>query len=588
MIVLSRAWLMACVTGLVLQVGTAFAQDDDPLIEGRLLRSAASQESQGDLPEAESILMGLMQARPTSTGGLFALERVLRAQGRIQDVLPVAERYREIEPEAAAPRILTLRVYSELGARDELEAAAAAWLDRPGSTPEPYREVSRSLLNVAGPERALAVLERGRKDVGEPSLFALEMGDLLRDLGRLEEAVLEWTQVIGDDGTQVSAVMRRVGELEGDDRELVKPMMEELGRPPTTVARLRAATRIAMEAGLVEDALRLGTAVLDDLSGQVRRGFLTALARQAEDGDGAKLALWAYRELREQASDAAETRALDHRIATSALAVGDTAAALAARRSIAESLPEGSPERRRALADNLRLEVMRGSGESRALLEEFRDDFPEAPELDELAVTLAVHLEANGDEAGARSLLAGVEGPRSSLERGYLYLAYGDVELGKTMLRQSVTGLAPQDATQVIALLDLLDRLQGDASPIVAVSVLAHRGGSDLALAELERVFDDFPQENRPAVLALAARIAEEGGLPEQAARFRAQLIQDFPTAPEAPEATLRLARFRGAYAEGVEEAIQLLEALILREPNGAIVPTARRELRTLRGGPGS
>ena len=588
MIVPSRVWIMACAAGLALQVGPVLAQDDDPLLEGRLLRSAANQESQGDLPEAESILMGLMQARPTSTGGLFALERVLRAQGRIKDVLPVVERYREIEPEAAAPRILTLRVYSELGARDELEAAADAWLDRSGSTPEPYREVSRALLNVVGPERALAALERGRKDVGDPSLFALEMGDLLSDLGRLEEAVLEWTRVIGDDATQVSAVMRRVGELEGADRELVKPMLEELGRPPTTVARLRAGARIAMEAGLVEDALRLGTAVLDDLSGQVRRGFLTALARQAEDGDGVELALWAYRELREQASDAAETRALDHRIATSALAVGDTAAALAARRSIAESLPRESPERRRALADNLRLEVMRGSGESRALLEEFREDFPDAPELDELAVTLAVHLEATGDEAGARSLLAGVDGPRSALERGYLHLASGDVELGKATLRESVTGLAPQDATQVIALLDLLDRLQEDALPIAAVSVLAHRGGSDLALAELERVLDDVPQENQPAVLALAARIAGEGGLPEQAARFRAQLIQDFPTAPEVPEATLRLARFRGADTEGVEEAIQLLEALILREPNGAIVPTARRELRALRGGPES
>ena len=262
------------------------------------------------------------------------------------------------------------------------------------------------------------------------------------------------------------------------------------------------------------------------------------MARQAEDGDGAELALWAYRELRAQASDPAETRALDHRIATTALAVGDTVGALAARRSIAESLPEDSPERRRALADNVRLQVIRGSSEARALLEEFRDGFPEAPELDELAVTLAVYLEANGDPAGARSLLAGVEGPRSSLERGYLYLASGDVERGKETLRESVAGLAPGQATQVIALLDLLDRLQGDALPIVGVSVLAHRGGSDLALAELERILADVPEESQPAVLALAARIAEEGELPEQAARFRARLIQDFPTAPEVPEAT--------------------------------------------------
>lgn len=588
MSILARAWVVVCVSGLALHAGTVLAQVDDSPLEGRLLRSAARQESQGDLLGAESILMELMQAQPTSTGGLFALERVLRAQSRILDILPVAERYEEIDPEAAAPRMLTVRIYSELGAQDELEAAAEAWLHLSGSTPEPYREVSRALLNVAGPERALAALKRGRKEIGEPSLFALEMGDLLRDVGRVEEAILEWTQVIGNDGAQVSAVTRRVGELKVDDKGLVKPMLDELGRQPTTVARLRAGTRIAIVAGLFEDALRLGRAVLDDLSGQVRRGFLTALAKQAEDEDGARLALWAYEELREQASDRAETRALDHRISMTALVVGDTARALAAQRSIAESLPESSPDRRRALAENLRLEMMLGSANAWALLEEFREEFPKAPELDELAVTLAVQLEGMGDDVGARSLLAGVEGPKSSLERGYLYLASGDVERGKLILRESVSGLVPQDATKIIALLDLLDRLRGDALPIVGVSVLAHRGSPDLALVELEQVLDDVPEENHPAVLALAARIAGEGGLPEQAARFRTQLIRNFPRAPEVPEATLRLARFRGASAEGVQEAIELLEALILKEPDGAIVPTARRELRILRGGPES
>ena len=582
----SRVWVLACVTGLTFHVGTLLAQVDDSPLEGRFLRNAARQESQGDLLGAESILMELMEARPTSTGGLFALERVLRAQSRIRDILPVVERYEEIDPEAAAPRILALRIYSELGARDELEAAADAWLNLSGSTPEAYREVSRALLNLVGPERALDALKRGRREMGEPSLFALEMGDLFRDMGLIEEAVLEWTEVIGKDGAQASAVLRRVGELEDDDKGLVKPMLDELGRQPTTAARLRAGTRIATEAGLVEDALRLGRAVLDDLSGQVRRGFLTALAKQAEDEDGAELALWAYEELREQAADQAETRALDHRISVTALVVGDTIRSLAARRSIAESLPERSPDRRRALAENLRLEMMRGSSYAWILLEEFRKEFPQAPELDELAVTLAVQLESMGDDVGAQSLLAGIEGPKSSLERGYLYLGSGDIEKGKATLRESVSGLVPQDATEIIALLDLLDRLQGDALPVVSSSVLAHRGSSGLALLELEQVVNEIPEEHQSAVLALAAHLAEEGGLPEQAARVRTQLIRDFPRAPEVPEATLRLARFRGANPEGVQEAIELLEALILEEPDAAIVPTARRELRTLRGGP--
>ena len=94
----------AVLLGLLLGTsGTVLAQADDPLLEGRLLRSSASQESQGNLAEAESILRDLMAQRPTSSEGLFALERVLRSRGRIGDVLPMAIAYRDAEPAAAAP-----------------------------------------------------------------------------------------------------------------------------------------------------------------------------------------------------------------------------------------------------------------------------------------------------------------------------------------------------------------------------------------------------------------------------------------------------------------------------------------------------
>ena len=51
------------------------------------------------------------------------------------------------------------------------------------------------------------------------------------------------------------------------------------------------------------------------------------------------------------------------------------------------------------------------------------------------------------------------------------------------------------------------------------------------------------------------------------------------------PEATLELARFRSSGPEGVDEAIRLLEDLILSQPNSAIVPTARRELQRIQRG---
>ena len=574
------------------------AQEDDPLLESRLLATAASEESSGDLAGSEETLRRLMGQRPTSTRGMVALERVLRAQDRISEILPFAERYADLEPNASGPRLLELRVYAELDDEGGLEDAAEDWMDRAGSSSEPYREVARVYARVFGPERALSILERGRSELGppsrfepgtgfrQPSLFAMEAGDLLMDLGRTEEAVLEWAGVIGSDGSQVSAVMRRVGEIEEDRERLVLPLLEQLRQPPTTGARLRAGARIALEAGVFGEARTLAETALENMPARTRRGFLTALALQAQEVSAMGVALWAYEVLREGAADDTETRALDQRITDAALANGDTARALEAQQAIADDLPEGSTERRRALAEIIRLGIERGGAGMKESLAAFASEFPDAPQLDELATTLAVQLDAGGDPEGARSLLAGVGGPRSALERGYLYLAAGEVAQGREALQEALSGVSPDVATEVIALLDLLDRVEGEAlAAFMQSAVLAHRGRTEGALSELEVAIDAVPQDGRPSLLAMGARIADVGGLPEQAADFRERLIRDHPYASEVPEATLGLARFKGATPEGMDEAIRLLEDLILDQPNSAIVPTARRELQRIQRG---
>ena len=156
--------------------------------------------------------------------------------------------------------------------------------------------------------------------------------------------------------------------------------------------------------------------------------------------------LWAYEALRESASNDAETRALDQRITLAALATGDTARALQAQQAIADDLPEGNTDRRRALAEIIRLGIDRGGAEAemRESLAAFAREFPDAPQLDELAVTLAVQLDSDGDREGARTLLAGVAGPRSALERGYLYLAGGEVVPGRAALQDALSGVSPR------------------------------------------------------------------------------------------------------------------------------------------------
>jgi hypothetical protein len=298
------------------------------------------------------------------------------------------------------------------------------------------------------------------------------------------------------------------------------------------------------------------------------------------------VALWAYEALREDATNELEIRALDERITVAALATGDTVRALEAQQAIADDLPEGSADRRRALAEIIRLGIDRGGAGVRELLTAFAREFPDAPQLDELAVTLAVQLDSEGDHEGARTLLASVEGPKSALERGYLYLASGEVAPGKAALQDALSGVSASVATELIALLDVLDRLEGESlASFVQSMVLAHHGYADEALSELEVAIEAVPSDERPRLLAMGARIADGGLVPERAADFRSRIVREHPYSSQVPEATLELARYRGATPEGVDEAVRLLEDLILSQPNSAIVPTARRELQRIQRG---
>ena len=579
-------WSVGVLCLALLRPVAVHAQEDDPLLETRLLRTANIEESSGDLAAAEETLRGLMDQRPTSTGGILALERVLRAQNRIREILPFAEAYADIEPNASGPRLVQLRAFTEIDDEDALEDAAEDWMDRAGSSSEPYREVSIVFAQAFGPEIALSVLQRARTELGRPSLFAMEAGDYLKDLGRMEEAVLEWASVIGNDGSSVSAVMRRIGEIKEDEGTLVLPLLERLRSRPTTEARLRAGARIALEAGAFGEARNLAEIALVELVDRPRRGFLTALARQAQQVAAMGVALWAYEALREDADEDQEIRALDQRITVVAMAIGDTVRALEAQQTIADALPERSADRRQALAEIIRLGIEWAGADVKESLAAFAKEFPDAPQLDELAVTLAVQLDAEGDREGARSLLAGVPGPRSALERGYLYLAAGEVEPGRGALQDALAGVAPGVATELIELLSLLDRLEGESlDAFIRSAVLAHHGRTDLALSELEMAIDAVPRDQRPPLLAMGARIADGGSGPETAADFRGRIVRDHPFSAEAPEATLELARFKGAAPAGVDEAIRLLEDLILSQPNSAIVPTARRELQRLQRG---
>jgi hypothetical protein len=274
------------------------------------------------------------------------------------------------------------------------------------------------------------------------------------------------------------------------------------------------------------------------------------------------------------------------RIVEMSLAAGDTATALEAHRRVASSFPQGSADRRRAVADAVRLEGLSGSSERvREVLVAFRAEFPNGPELDELSAAAAGTMLGRGDLEGASAVLEGVEGPKSALQRGFLLLGSGDIERGRQALLQAAPGLPASAATDVIQLASLFGRLSPSGTALVAqAALLAQRGQGAAGAVLVAKGVADLREADRAPVLAEGARMAERVGLEPLAAELRERLLADHPDAPEAGEASLAFARYRARTPEGRTEAIRILEDLVTRSPDSAVVPDARRELERLRG----
>lgn len=270
-----------------------------------------------------------------------------------------------------------------------------------------------------------------------------------------------------------------------------------------------------------------------------------------------------------------------------ALSAGDTAAALGARGRITAFHPRGSPDRLAAWTDELHLRVAWGDlAEASEALAAFRGEHPESPHLDELAATLAGRMLVRGMREAALAVLDGIEGPGAALERALILLEGGAFADGTNALQAALPELEPSRATEMLELSLALNELTVAGGRLAARAAVArHRGHPELAVETVRRGLGQVPATDRPALLALGARAADEAGLPAEAVALRRQIVDNHRDTREFPEAALRLARAVASEPGGRDEAVGILEALIVAWPESPVVPGARRELERIRGG---
>lgn len=555
--------------------------------EAQALRDAGALETRNRLPEAQAILERLLESQPGSVGGLFALERVLRAQGKVSEVLPRVDRFLTLTPDASGVRVMKLKVLAEVDSTDALLRAADDWVKRSPADPMIYREALPLVQRSMDPKRSIDLLKAARKGAGDPVALALEMGDLFLAAGDLDEAAAEWARAGNASADRATEVIKRVGQITDGARRAraASALMDALVRPPTDLKRRALAVQVALAFGRAPLASTMAKALASELEPGPRRAFLESVGTWASAEGGAAVGLWALGAIRSSMAATEDTREIDGRINRAAVAAGDTALAIESGQRLIERLPKASADRRRLMAEEIRMRARRADAVVLSKQwEAFRQEYPQAPELDELAALVSTGLRSSGQGDEAGEVLASVQGPESSLERAYLNLADGRLEVARAQLILAVPGLDPLKGTGELQIASLLGRMSPIGQGVLAkAAVDAHRGRSREGALALEKALPDLPEEDRPLALGQAARFAADVGADEEAARLRTALIERYPESSDAPEAMLFLARWHARSPGGVAQAVELLERLILKTPDAAVAPDARRELQRLR-----
>lgn len=573
------------VLGLVSVAGEgAVAQEPAGLSqEQELLREAASLEGAGDHAGAERVLAQVLAANPTSLPGLLQMERVLMVQGRAAALLPLAARVLERDPGSALVHQMRVRALAVLNRPAALEEAGEAWIAATPGLEVPYRELSRIWQQRGEHERAIAILERGREAVPKQDGLALELGEAYTRVERWEEAAAEWARAIGPDGRGQHAVERRLRLLPDGGAHVLPPLIEALSAGDAGAASLRAASILAIDAGLGREAETLMGRAAAALAPGARSGYLAEVARRA---DGAGLAQVAYRayDALERSMDGSGSQvwAIRARLADLALITGDTMRAAEIYRRMERAFDRGSPERRGAMAVRVHLAARDGDAAgARKALSGLRREYPRAPELDGAAAEVAGAYLRVGDAETAAAVLDGVEGPRVLRMRALLALREGDVQAGRRLLLEAVPGLHGEDATQAIALIALLLRLSPGGGALIA-GMVASGLPAPHSLDTLADRAAGLPAGERSAILDFAAESADRAGRTDEADALRRIIVEEHPEAPEAASAMLALARGLAERPAAQEEARILLARLLVDYPRSALVPQARRELERL------
>ena len=540
-------------------------------------------ERRGSYADAVEAYGKVLADNASDVTALLGMERSLTPLGRIAEILPPVRRALARDSTTGAIYAIGVRAWAQLDQPDSLEAMVVRWAAQHADEETPYREWGRALLRRQRRDAARDAYLRGRSALGDPSALAAELALLATSEDDHVAAAREWALAAHRLPGYRASALNSLGQTPEDEREAV---LGQLRQDTLVVARrLEAELRAHWGDPVAGYALLVTTLPDDPVSAiQTIRQFLEQLRSQGSPAVR-RVQGMAYEGIADRSTGPQASRMR----LESARAYAEGGDQKSARRMLARLA--GDPRAPAdlvagATATLIGVLVAEGSvADAQRRLEEFAGGLSGEERL-ALRRTVAWGWVRLGDLGRAGRLVASDSTVDGLALGGYIALFSGDVASALDRFQ----GAGPyagtrEEAVARTTLLALLQPIEADTIKALGEGLMIlHRGDTATAMARLADVAEGLPDAGGGAELYLliGKTALASGDLSQGEEWFRKAAVGGTPAT--APAAELELGRLLLSLGRK-QEAVDILEHLILSYGESALVPQARRLLDQARGG---
>ncbi|MGH7657835.1 MAG: tetratricopeptide repeat protein, partial [Gemmatimonadales bacterium] len=539
-------------------------------------------ERAGNDSAAADAYRQILSNTPDDVAALLGLERVLTSRDSLELIIPAVQAALAGSPRTGAIYSLGIRAWSAAGEPDSVRSVVERWVAIQPNDESPWREWAMQALARRDRQEARRILGLAREHLNRPTALAGEMAQLAMSEGDYLAAVNEWISATAAfPGYRNSAVNALAVVPIAARKEVTTQLVNDGSGSALAIGALLQIRWADPPAAwrLAEQAITGDSAEAMELLANLLEALQSVPGRDAREIEGHVLSAVADR------SGGAEATEYRLEAARAYAAAGDSEAARRllsrAETGVADSQQlnsEAGATLISVLLDEGRLE------EAETELIRFSESLPGAL-AQELSRKIAAAWILKGNLDRADSLVSADSTVDGLALRGRLRLYRGELAEASSLFQSAGPFAGTRDqVTDRTILLALLQSVRTESDPDLGRAFLTlARGDTASAVESFRDVAGRLPiTEGGAEVLLLAGRLAAGSGQPGLAEPMLRQAAESDSTSA-APAALLELARVMVAQ-QRPEEAIPLLERLILQHARSAAVPQARRLLDELNG----